>query len=131
MSTSILSQRRMLDSNFPNEGQDDSEEMSARLTSLESEIGNLREECSSLRQSFAEREKKGSVLIDAYKSVLADIANVIEAQRDENAKREESLRFSLLSLEARLKNDLRTEFGLEAEDADSPANSWWPFRKFS
>ena len=45
---------------------------------------------------------------------------MIEAQSDENTKREESLRFFLNSIESRLKTDIRSELGIEVEELIVP-----------
>ena len=83
-----------------------------------------------LRDLILDREKKGATLNDAYRSVLADMAELIEAQSEENTKREESLRFFLNSIESRLKTDIRSELGIEPESPEEEQSDWWPFRLF-
>lgn len=55
---------------------------------------------------------------------------MIEAQSDENTKREESLRFFLNSIESRLKTDIRSELGIEVEEPEEVQSDWWLFRLF-
>lgn len=98
-----------------------------RLGALEMAVQEMRREFSELSAAFMERERKGAMLVDAYKSVLADMADLFEAQRHENVKREESIRFFLSSIEARLATDLRADLGLT--DGDGPRKGVWPFRK--
>lgn len=99
-----------------------------RLESLEQELRRTREELARLHELIHERESKGKALIDAYRDVIADLANLFEIQRNENIKRDESLRFFLNSIEGRLKADIRNEL---AGGAASPsvARGWWPFRR--
>jgi hypothetical protein len=67
------------------------------------------------------------MLVDAYKQVLADMADLFEAQRHENIKREESIRFFLSSIEARLASGLRADLGLS--EGEGGRKGVWPFRK--
>lgn len=87
----------------------------------------MRLEFRAMTELFVERERKGALLVDAYKQVLADMADLFEAQRHENIKREESIRFFLSSIESRLAVDLRADLGLCA--ADGTRKGVWPFRK--
>ena len=131
MSTTILSQRKIMDSRLAAPNHSEFEELHARIASLEGELRRMREEFAKLRELFLEREKKGTMLTDAYKSVLSDMAELIEAQRHENTKREESLRFFLGSIESRLKTEIRSELGIESRtefEDDDGATGWWPFR---
>lgn len=130
MGTSILGQRKILDSSFDNFDSSESNELADRLAALEAEVRKAREETVKLRELILEREKKGATLNDAYRSVLADMAKLIEAQSEENTKREESLRFFLNSIESRLKTDIRSELGIEPDDAEEVQSDWWPFRLF-
>lgn len=127
MSTAILSQRKMQSNKDSGQGYTGSQGKSA---SLESDVAKLREEIKALRQEVMERDAKGAKLIDAYKSVLSDMADLIESERQENVKREESLRFYMSSTESRLKADIRSELGIDDDDSEAPANSWWPFGRF-
>jgi hypothetical protein len=97
-----------------------------RLAAVEDSLLDMRREFLSLRKHYMERERKGTMLVDAYKQVLADMTDLFEAQREENIKREESLRFFLSSIEARLASDLRADLGLEAVRS---RRGIWPFRR--
>ena len=97
-----------------------------RLAAVEDSLLDMRREFLSLRKHYMERERKGTMLVDAYKQVLADMTDLFEAQRQENIKREESLRFFLNSIEARLASDLRADLGLEE---GPPRRGIWPFRR--
>lgn len=79
---------------------------SERLAALEAEFRLLREEFVRTRDLIEEREKNGRTLIEAYKQVMADFTNLFEAQRKENLKRDESLRFLLSSVENRILSDV-------------------------
>lgn len=120
----------MLETKFSGQGDDEFDEIGARISGLENELRRMREEFGELREVFMGREKKGAILMDAYKSVFSDIAGLIEAQCQENTKREESLRFFMGSIESRLKNDILSELGIESVDENALANSWWPFKKY-
>ncbi len=132
MSTGILSQHKILDDAYSSDSSSKKigrGDVSTRLATLEAELQCLREEFDALREAFLEREEKGAKLNEAYKTVLADISRMIEAQRDESLKRDESQRFFLSSIETRLKGELREELGLDpVEDYVAP-KSWWPFGK--
>jgi len=130
MGTAVLNQRERLESSFSEIGRPGEHDLNERIASLEGEIRKSREELAKLRDLILEREKKGATLTDAYRSVLADMAQLIEAQSDENTKREESLRFFLNSIESRLKTDIRSELGIEDEDPEEMQSDWWPFRLF-
>jgi DNA-binding ferritin-like protein len=130
MGSSILSQREMLESSFNDTAGAAVDDLAGRIALLEGEIRKSREEFAKLREIITDREKKGATLTDAYRSVLADMAKLIEAQSDENTKREESLRFFLNSIESRLKTDIRSELGIEPEDPEEVESDWWPFRLF-
>ncbi|MPY69178.1 MAG: hypothetical protein GEU92_03725 [Alphaproteobacteria bacterium] len=97
--------------------------------SLEDEIRMMREEFAKLRNLIAEREKNGRTLINAYKEVIADFADLFEAQRKEGIKREESLRFFLSSIEGRIREDIRAELGTDPADIASSRRGIWPFRR--
>lgn len=101
--------------------------VSDRLAAVETAMQEMRLEFREMREMFVERERKGALLVDAYKQVLADMADLFEAQRHENIKREESIRFFLSSIESRLAVDLRADLGLTT--ADSGRKGVWPFRK--
>ena len=105
----------------------DGDPVSDRLASVESAMQEMRHEFREMRELFVERERKGALLVDAYKQVLAEMADLFEAQRHENIKREESLRFFLSSIESRLAVDLRADLGLCAPDGSR--KGVWPFRK--
>ncbi len=130
MGTSVLNQRELLESSFGEPDRLDTADLAGRIASLEGEIRKSREEFAKLRALMLDREKKGATLTEAYRSVLADMAQLIEAQSDENTKREESLRFFLNSIESRLKTDIRSELGIEIEDPEEAQSDWWPFRLF-
>ena len=130
MASSVLDQRDILESSFGEAGRLDTDDLAGRISSLEGEIRKSREEFARLRDLMLDREKRGATLTDAYRSVLADMAQLIEAQSDENTKREESLRFFLNSIESRLKTDIRSELGIEVEDPEEVQSDWWLFRLF-
>jgi len=130
MGSSVLDQRQHLESSFAEIDYPDRAGLAHRITSLEGEIHKSREELDQLRDLIVDREKKGATLTEAYRSVLADMAALIEAQSEENTKREESLRFFLNSIESRLKTDIRAELGIEPEDPDETQSDWWLFRLF-
>ncbi len=92
---------------------------------LENEFRLMREEFAQLRELMLDREKKGRTLIEGYRDVIADFADLFETQRNDYIKRDESLRFFLNSIEGRLKTDIRNEiFGREKK-----GRGWWPFRR--
>lgn len=97
--------------------------------SLEEEIRTMREEFAKLRSLIVEREKNGRTLINAYKEVIADFADLFEAQRKEGIKREESLRFFLGSIEGRIREDIRAELGSDPVEGASSRRGVWPFRR--
>ncbi len=130
MGTSVLNQRQLLESSFGETDRLDTVDLAGRIASLEGEIRKSREEFAKLRDLMLDREKKGAILTEAYRSVLADMAQLIEAQSEENTKREESLRFFLNSIESRLKTDIRSELGIEPDDLEETQSDWWPFRLF-
>ena len=130
MGTAVLNQRELLESSFSEVDRPDEQDLNDRIASLEGEIRKSREELAKLRDLILDREKRGATLTDAYRSVLADMAQLIEAQSEENTKREESLRFFLNSIESRLKTDIRSELGIEDEDPEEVQSDWWPFRLF-
>jgi hypothetical protein len=100
----------------------------ARIAALESEVRLLREEFAKMRDLILDREKSGRTLINAYKEVIADFTDLFEAQRRDNVKRDESLRFFLNSIEGRIREDIRAELGAGAESA-AAARGIWPFRR--
>ena len=104
----------------------DGDPVSDRLA-VETCMQEMRNEFREMRDLFVERERKGALLVDAYKQVLADMADLFEAQRHENIKREESIRFFLSSIESRLAVDLRADLGLCAPDGSR--KGVWSFRK--
>ncbi len=130
MATSVLDQRQILESSFGETGHSDMGDLAGRIASLEGEIRKSREEFAKLRDLMLDREKRGATLTEAYRSVLADMAQLIEAQSEENTKREESLRFFLNSIESRLKTDIRAELGIEPDEPEEVESDWWPFRLF-
>ncbi len=130
MGSSLLGQRKMLESSFGDGHEPAAFDLADHIASLEDEIRKSREEFAKLRNMLVEREKKGATLTEAYRSVLADMARLIEAQSDENTKREESLRFFLNSIESRLKADIRSELGIEPDELEETQSDWWPFRLF-
>ena len=130
MGTSVLNQRQLLESTFGDTDRSDAIDLAGRIASLESEIRKSRAEFAKLRNLMLDREKKGATLTEAYRSVLTDMAQLIEAQSDENTKREESLRFFLNSIESRLKTDIRSELGIEVEEPEEVQSDWWLFKLF-
>lgn len=92
---------------------------------LEYEFRLMRDEFAQLRELMLDREKKGRMLIEGYRNVIADFADLFETQRKDYIKRDESLRFFLNSIEGRLKTDIRNAiFGRE-----NKGRGWWPFRR--
>ena len=130
MGTTILGQRKVLETSFAEPDTLETDDIAGRLASLEAEIRKSRDDMAKLRALILDREKKGATLSDAYRSVLADMAKLIEAQSEENTKREESLRFFLNSIESRLKTDIRAELGIEPDEPEEVESDWWPFRLF-
>ena len=130
MGTTILGQRKVLETSFAEPEALETDDIAGRLASLEAEIRKSRDDMAKLRALILDREKKGATLSDAYRSVLADMAKLIEAQSEENTKREESLRFFLNSIESRLKADIRAELGIESDEREEVESDWWPFRLF-
>ena len=130
MGTTILGQRKVLETSFAEPDTLETDDIAGRLASLEGEIRKSRDDMAKLRALILDREKKGATLSDAYRSVLADMAKLIEAQSEENTKREESLRFFLNSIESRLKADIRAELGIESDEPEEIESDWWPFRLF-
>lgn len=74
----------------------------ASAAGLAHEVAALRQAVERLERLITERDAKGASLIDGYRTIIADIANLIEAQHADAVKREESVRFLLASIEARL-----------------------------
>ena len=130
MGTAVLNQRELLEFSFSEIDRPDEQDLNDRIASLEGEVRKSREDLAKLRDLIVDREKRGATLTDAYRSVLADMAQLIEAQSEENTKREESLRFFLNSIESRLKTDIRSELGIEEQDPEEVQSDWWPFRLF-
>ncbi len=100
--------------------------LAERMTSLEAEFRMLREEFVRTRDLIEEREKNGRTLIDAYKQVMADFTNLFEAQRKENLKRDESVRFLLSSVETRILSDVDRLAGrdLDSDSSDGRKSFW-------
>lgn len=92
---------------------------------LANEIRVMRAEFAQLRGLMFDREIKGKALTDAYREVIADFADLFETQRNENIKRDESLRFFLNSIEGRIKTDIRSELS----GREGKRRGWWPFRR--
>jgi hypothetical protein len=99
-----------------------------RIDAIEAELRMMRAEFVQLRDLIVEREQKGRTLVNAYRDVIAELANLFEAERKENIKREESLRFFLASIEKRLRENIRAELGTGARDKAAPQGRW-PFRR--
>lgn len=119
--------REMIESKLPGTLRSpDGEPVSERLAAVEIALQEMRLEFKEMRELYLERERKGAMLVDAYKQVLADMADLFEAQRHENIKREESIRFFLSSIEARLATDLRADLGLSTSEGGK--KGVWPFR---
>lgn len=90
---------------------------------LQSEIRELKQEIESLRTHFIERERKGTLLMDAYKQVLSDMTALFDAQRQENIKRDESIRFFLSSIESKIVADIRRE--LNGKSPEGATSGWF------
>jgi hypothetical protein len=89
----------------------------------------MREEFAQLRALITDREEKGRTLINAYREVVAELTDLFEAERNENIKREESLRFFLAAIEKRLKEDIRAELGVSGQErGGGDRRGLWPFR---
>lgn len=110
----------------------DSESNSAgsalRLEALEAELRAMRVAFVELRQLIVEREEKGKTLIEGYRNVISDFADLFETQRNDYSKRDESLRFFLNSIEGRLKTDMRNLLSSGIDDG-AGRHGWWPFRR--
>lgn len=103
-----------------------SRRLAERLTSLEAEFRLLREEFVRTRDLIEEREKNGRTLIEAYKQVMADFTNLFEAQRKENLKRDESVRFLLTSVESRIMSDVERLAGRDSvSDSGDERKPFW------
>lgn len=89
----------------------------ASLEDLELELRLMRTEFVRLREMMIEREEKGRTLINAYREVISELTNLFEAERKENIKREESLRFFLGSIEKRIRQDIRQELRGGSDEA--------------
>lgn len=101
-----------------------------RIEALEAEIRMMRSEFAQLRDLIVEREQKGRTLVNAYRDVIAELADLFEAERKENIKREESLRFFLASIEKRLRENIRDELGTGGHaDAGAMHRRGWLFRR--
>jgi hypothetical protein len=98
-----------------------------RLEALEAELRMMRSEFVQLRELIVEREQKGRTLVNAYRDVIAELADLFEAERKENVKREESLRFFLASIEKRLRENIRDELGIGGGTIDPDRRRPWPF----
>ena len=96
-----------------------------RIALLEAEFRLLREECVRTRNLIEEREQKGRTLMDAYKQVISDFADLFEAQRKESLKRDEAIRFLLSSIETRIKADVERVFPTEMVDAKQGRRSFF------
>lgn len=129
MATTALSSRRPGGNNRL-EGEKGS--VSARgaegIETLDKEIRQMREEFATLHALILDREKKGRTLIEGYRDVIADFADLFESLRNENIKRDESLRFFLNSIEGRLKTDIQNELS-GGRKAGKEKRGWWPFRR--
>ena len=104
-------------------------DLGVRMAALEDELRMMREEFAKMRALIVEREKAGRTLIHAYKEVVGDFADLFEAQRKENVKREESLRFFLASIEGRIREDIRAELGTDPAAGEEESRGIWPFRR--
>lgn len=101
-----------------------------RIDAIEAELRMMRAEFVQLRDLIVEREQKGRTLVNAYRDVIAELANLFEAERRENIKREESLRFFLASIEKRLRENIRDELGTGGREKMGPQRrGGWPFRR--
>ena len=96
-----------------------------RIQSLEEVLRRTRKDFVEMRNYFIEREKSGKTLVNAYRDVIADFADLFESHRGESIKRDESLRFFLNSIEGRIKTDIRNE--LSANRSKRPRRGLWPF----
>ena len=128
-SVAVLKTRASLHSDLPRLDSEDrgSQSVAERLRSLEDELRYTREDFVEMRNFFIEREKNGKTLINAYREVIADFADLFETHRNENIRRDETLRFFLSSIEGRIKTDIRNE--LSWKGSDEARRGWWPFRR--
>lgn len=99
------------------------------VEALEAELRMMRAEFARLRDLLVEREEKGRTLVNAYRDVIVELTDLFEAERKENIKREESLRFFLASIERRLKEDIRNELGTNNRSGGGARRGVWPFRR--
>jgi hypothetical protein len=121
MSNVKLNPRRVIADRPPLDDAFGAEQAGGGLAGLEAELKAMREEFLRLHDLIRERERKGAMLIDAYKSVIADLADLFETQRLENVKREESLRFFLSTIESRLTESIEAALAGKGKAADAGA----------
>jgi sugar-specific transcriptional regulator TrmB len=124
-----LKSREAMDKSFSGADRDSAPRgRSGTPASLEEEVRQMREEFATLHALILDREKKGRTLIEGYREVIADFADLFESLRNENIKRDESLRFFLNSIEGRLKTDIQNELS-GGRNAGKNKRGWWPFRR--
>ena len=75
---------------------------------------------------MAARDERTSVVLDAYKSIIGDLTSVIESQRDEAARREQTTRDEIAALEARIGRETVIVPALDG----SPKRASWPRKLF-
>lgn len=128
MSNAVHKQQSALGSHFaaPTLEDDIGEDLHARIIGLELELKRLGMEIESMRGAMAARDERTSVVLDAYKSIIGDLTSVIESQRDEAARREQTTRDEIAALEARIGRETVIVPALDG----SPKRASWPRKLF-
>ena len=103
--------------------------IAGEVEALKEELRATRDEFRELRELFLERERKGMLLMDAYKSALADFTNLFDLVRSENVKREESVRFLLNAIEGRITEAVRPQSRRSSKSASKPSGGWFKRRR--
>lgn len=123
MGNTVSDQQQLLDDNF-------AIQETGKPETLESKVCALREEISELRQEFDVRASRTETIVSAYKTVLTEMADLIEAERRANFKREEAILSSMDSADNRIMADIRSMLGIVGDpDEETQRRGWWPFRK--
>lgn len=128
MSNAVHKQQSALGSRFdaPTVQDDIDEDLHARIIGLELELLRVRKDLEVMQGEVTQRDERTSVVLDAYKSIISDLTSVIESQRDEAARREQTIRDDLVAMEARLGR----ETGLVPVVDGSPKRASWPRKLF-
>ena len=103
--------------------------LSIEIGALKQELQATRAEFQELRTLFLERERKGLLLMDAYKTVISDFTNLFELVQTESSKREESVRFLLSAIEARITDLLRPDSVSGARNVEISDSQGWFSRR--